>query len=465
MKENNQQLPEEVKEQIEEKQRIESYGSKDGSMARMIATFRKQGAEIGIAWASKQTAQRRDLLGFITSDRFYNSIPAHLNRDEVTPVYAAAPPVEQTQGATEEVKTLWDKMRDAVQTRWNGDERTSSSEADEDYDNAATRCVNVALEFGSLVARSEREAEGPTEEELREEARKAYIENGIEEVLKPVRKKGVAWRMGFAAARKYSRPSPSVAPPARKTTRPETNGSVFGTLLNQAASPSVEAETAAGAEDFASLFNEHTEWTGKMFTEATAVTSIYKLQAEIVELIEALEQGRFDSDGDRAQLLDEYADCFMCLMDSAMRRRVSALDILAALRIKLTKNKGRTWVKNPDNTYSHVKPPAPTQEESPAPLTDSQKMSTKSNSVDIPLVDKFYDAIDDKIESDYGGGIIGRKEAAAACAAIAEAEIGTKIPVEILQEVVGKAAERERVLMDRIADLQARIPTNSPVNG
>lgn len=45
----------------------------------------------------------------------------------------------------------------------------------------------------------------------------------------------------------------------------------------------------------------------------------------------------------------------MCLFDSAGRAGVSVEDIFEAFALKLEINKTRTWIKNPDNTYSHKK--------------------------------------------------------------------------------------------------------------
>lgn len=53
---------------------------------------------------------------------------------------------------------------------------------------------------------------------------------------------------------------------------------------------------------------------------------------------------------------EEYVDCVMCLFDSARRLGITGEMFEEAFRAKLAKNKSRTWVKNPDNTYSHVKP-------------------------------------------------------------------------------------------------------------
>ena len=53
--------------------------------------------------------------------------------------------------------------------------------------------------------------------------------------------------------------------------------------------------------------------------------------------------------------VEEYADALMCLFDSAGREGVSVEDIFKAFKVKLSKNKKRTWKKNSNNSYSHVK--------------------------------------------------------------------------------------------------------------
>lgn len=52
---------------------------------------------------------------------------------------------------------------------------------------------------------------------------------------------------------------------------------------------------------------------------------------------------------------EEYADALMCLFDSAGRQGILPENIFRAFAKKLKVNKARKWIKNPDNTYSHVK--------------------------------------------------------------------------------------------------------------
>ncbi|MPR36599.1 dATP/dGTP pyrophosphohydrolase domain-containing protein [Salmonirosea aquatica] len=89
------------------------------------------------------------------------------------------------------------------------------------------------------------------------------------------------------------------------------------------------------------------KWAAETFPEATALSSIYKLREEA----DAIEQNLLDGKPDPM----EYADALMCLLDSAGRAGITPLQILEAFQEKILINKSRKWVKNPDNTYSHVK--------------------------------------------------------------------------------------------------------------
>lgn len=94
---------------------------------------------------------------------------------------------------------------------------------------------------------------------------------------------------------------------------------------------------------------ERMAWSIKTFPEATAISSLRKLEGEVEETeIDII-------NGHREPL--EYADMLMCLFDSAGRqdKPITPQEIFDAFEKKLKINKARTWVKNIDNTYSHVK--------------------------------------------------------------------------------------------------------------
>jgi len=95
------------------------------------------------------------------------------------------------------------------------------------------------------------------------------------------------------------------------------------------------------------LEKERFEWSLKTFPEATKESSLFKLREEIKEILKDLKKGHANP--------IEYADALMCLLDSAGRAGLSIKDILQAFQHKLEINKKRTWKKNPDNSYSHVK--------------------------------------------------------------------------------------------------------------
>lgn len=99
---------------------------------------------------------------------------------------------------------------------------------------------------------------------------------------------------------------------------------------------------------FEQLFTAHTNFTLSTFTEADAVSSLVKLHGEIREVTEAM-------DNNNEGIAEEYVDCIMCLMDSAARLGITGAELSAAFEAKLAKNIGRTWMRNADNTYSHVK--------------------------------------------------------------------------------------------------------------
>jgi len=90
-------------------------------------------------------------------------------------------------------------------------------------------------------------------------------------------------------------------------------------------------------------------WSQHTFPEATAQSSLEKLKSEIKEI----EQDLINNKPDPL----EYADALMCLFDSAGRAGVSVEQIFSAFADKLAINQKRTWKKNPDNSYSHIKTP------------------------------------------------------------------------------------------------------------
>jgi hypothetical protein len=95
------------------------------------------------------------------------------------------------------------------------------------------------------------------------------------------------------------------------------------------------------------LEQDRLAWSLKTFTDATPISSLRKLEEEIKEIEADINNG--------VKNPEEYADALMCLFDSAGRHGITVGEITHAFYHKLKKNKSREWVKNPDNTYSHVK--------------------------------------------------------------------------------------------------------------
>lgn len=95
------------------------------------------------------------------------------------------------------------------------------------------------------------------------------------------------------------------------------------------------------------LEHERLEWAIKTFPEATAMSSIKKCRGELDEIEWDIEGG--------IKRPEEYADAIMCLFDSAARQGITVDEILEAYAAKIKINKGRKWMKNDDNSYSHVK--------------------------------------------------------------------------------------------------------------
>lgn len=94
---------------------------------------------------------------------------------------------------------------------------------------------------------------------------------------------------------------------------------------------------------------ERLEWSLKTFTEATSYSSLLKCDDELNEIAQDLALGK--------RRPEEYADALMCLFDSAGRQKdpITLEEIIDAFIKKVKINKGRTWVKNKNNTYSHIK--------------------------------------------------------------------------------------------------------------
>lgn len=97
------------------------------------------------------------------------------------------------------------------------------------------------------------------------------------------------------------------------------------------------------------LEEERYAWSLETFPEASALGSLKKLKEETLEIEKNIIDGERD--------VMEYADALMCLFDSARRQEnpITIQEIFDAFGEKLEINKKRTWAKNDNGSYSHVK--------------------------------------------------------------------------------------------------------------
>ena len=111
-------------------------------------------------------------------------------------------------------------------------------------------------------------------------------------------------------------------------------------------------ELAIGLYDVApvnivKLERKRMAWARKVFPDSTALSSLIHLEKEIREIKYDIQHG--------IRRPEEYADALSCLFDSAGRQGITPEEIFQAADAKFLVNLSRTWVKNSDGTYSHVK--------------------------------------------------------------------------------------------------------------
>ncbi|HTD95139.1 MAG TPA: dATP/dGTP pyrophosphohydrolase domain-containing protein [Chitinophagaceae bacterium] len=106
-----------------------------------------------------------------------------------------------------------------------------------------------------------------------------------------------------------------------------------------------------GSDHFHTVASEWQSWSSQTFEKATALSSLRKLLKEVEELKTAILEGH-----PTPQQLDEYADCFMCLLHSAAQSGFNVADLTVGIKAKVEVNYERIWIHNKlDNTYSHKK--------------------------------------------------------------------------------------------------------------
>jgi phosphoribosyl-ATP pyrophosphohydrolase len=92
------------------------------------------------------------------------------------------------------------------------------------------------------------------------------------------------------------------------------------------------------------------DWSVSIFKNATAFSAINKLKSEANELQWAIKAM------DKSRIKDEYADCLLCLFNSASNSGFTAQELIQAAEEKAEINYNRTWkIDGSGNTYSHVK--------------------------------------------------------------------------------------------------------------
>lgn len=103
------------------------------------------------------------------------------------------------------------------------------------------------------------------------------------------------------------------------------------------------------------LMNEISEWSDETFGEGQRNPAIlYHLKKEVPELIEAMEKFQKENtimtpykkaNDQLKKVWEEYADCFMLLLDSADKFGLTAERLEYITRNKLEINKKRQWGK------------------------------------------------------------------------------------------------------------------------
>lgn len=102
------------------------------------------------------------------------------------------------------------------------------------------------------------------------------------------------------------------------------------------------------------LMIEISTWSSQQFPtlEGTRgiIAKLSHLKEEVTELQVAVDNG------DKKEINDEIADCFMLLFDVAHALKITENDIIKFSRVKLGINKDRKW-SNPDNNgvIHHIK--------------------------------------------------------------------------------------------------------------
>lgn len=121
------------------------------------------------------------------------------------------------------------------------------------------------------------------------------------------------------------------------------------------------------AEPLHGLKEEAFEWANETFGHfRNPVSAINHLKKEADELIEAIEklkqvvQASKPETGDLVRLInqagDEYADCFLLILDAASSSGITAAELIRLAKAKLEINKNRKWGKRDENgVVEHIR--------------------------------------------------------------------------------------------------------------
>ena len=106
------------------------------------------------------------------------------------------------------------------------------------------------------------------------------------------------------------------------------------------------------------LMSDIAEWSDATFGEGQRNPAIvYHLHKEVKELIEAIEEFQNDKTNDNLdEAMNEFADCFILLLDAAHHFGLRASMIHLICTDKLAINKKRKWGESDENgVVEHIK--------------------------------------------------------------------------------------------------------------
>jgi len=91
------------------------------------------------------------------------------------------------------------------------------------------------------------------------------------------------------------------------------------------------------------LYKEVKYFTSKILCDSNVFNYLNKLKAEIKEVEEDTKQ------------IEEYADCLIALFGASNSAGITYDELKNIALNKMVINKNRTWEKQPDGTFQHIK--------------------------------------------------------------------------------------------------------------